>query len=62
MVVLFPGWWKQKSGETRSAVSLKRHPDRVEKKGKQGRVKSKDDNAGGHRRRFLKAHEKTLGT
>ena len=42
-LVLFPEWWQRKASETRSAVGQRGQQAKTEKKGNQGRVKSKDN-------------------
>ena len=50
--VNFPEWWQRNLSETRSGVGQKGQQAPTKKKGRQGRVKSKDDKRLGARRRF----------
>ena len=62
-LVAFPEYWQRKLSETRSAVGQKGQQAKTEeKKGKQGRVRSKDDKRLGARPPVLKLSEGDEGT
>lgn len=61
-LVRFPEWWKSKLSETRSEMGQKGQQAKAKKKGKQGRVKSKDDKRLGARPPVLKLSAGDEGT